>query len=363
MAYVPVQGWQMPPYPTIGYPPAFGTGLVIDATGEKIAMMGTVWNKDRATKNITRVGFRFGTVTKAGGSALTVSLQDINLAAGPTIQPDETQDQTVAIANANAAFVSNTWIRTDALSAARSVAFGAPLAVVIEYDGAGRLGADTVMVSSLGISVSGHRNLISGPALKSGTWSAITATNDIILEFDDGTFGTLLDAVPANVITVTTYGNGSAADELALEFTVPAPIKVDGAWIGSFINSGADLDIVLYNGTTVMATFSVDSNAILAAATQHLLRIPFATEQELLPGNTYRLSQKPTTAATVAVYDITVADANHFQASPLDIAACLATRVDAGAWTTLPTRRPLMGLYVSAIPDGAGGGSIAHVVG
>src|SRR5262245_9299830 len=136
MAFVQVPGnglWI--PSPSLPYSfaaaPALSTLLLIDATGEEAAFCGRVFFPVRSgTKDVRKVGFRFGAVTKAGGSALTVSLQDVNLGTGPTMQPDETQDQTVAVANADAGFTSNAWYQTGALSADRTVALGELLAVV-----------------------------------------------------------------------------------------------------------------------------------------------------------------------------------------------------------------------------------------
>jgi len=124
--------------------------LLIDATGEMAAFCGRVWFSARSgTKNLSRVGFRFGAVTKSGGSGLTVSLQDVTLSAGPPMQPDGTQDQTVAIANGNASFASNTWIRTGTFSASRTVTYGDLLAVNVEYDGGGRTNPDSVIVNTI----------------------------------------------------------------------------------------------------------------------------------------------------------------------------------------------------------------------
>lgn len=352
MGWAPVHQVQWPPLAVFASPPAFDSAtLLIDATGEKIALMGRVWNKDRATKNITRVGFRFGAITKAGGSGLTVSLQDVSLTTSP-LQPDEVQDQTVAIANGDAGFASSVWYRTGALSAARPVAFGELLAVVIEYDGGGRLGADSVTVSGFTTAATSLRNNVGSPVLKTaGTWVAQNQIQNIVLEFDDGTFGTLLDAYPGLTISTTAYNTGSAADEFALEFTVPAPMKVDGAWAEILWAASASVDLVLYDGTTPLVTVSTDFHTLAVTGSTRLLRVPFP-EQTLVPGTTYRLSVKPTTANNVTIYDFTMSDANHLQAWPLGTAAYLATRVDAGAWTPLTTRRPMMGLYLSAISDG-----------
>lgn len=352
MGFTPVYGLQMPAVPPITFLPTFTTGLLIDATGEKIAFMGRVWNKDRATKSISRVGFMFGAVTKAGGSGLTISLQDVSVAAGPPGRPDETPDQTVAVANADATFATNTWHRSGALSANRSVAYGELLAVVIEYDGTGRLGADSVIVNSLSPAGNPELDMLAGSALKTGgTWATGTGIGNLILEFDDGTFGTFVGAFPTNGITATAYNTGSAADEIALEFTVPGPVKVDGAWVATLMAANANVDVVLYEDTTTLVTVSTDLRTIIQAAAPRRLRLPFA-EQLLTPGHTYRLSLKPTTGNSVTAYDLGVASADHLQAWPLGTAAYYTSRADAGTWTPNTAKRPMMGLYVSAISDG-----------
>lgn len=352
MTWLPVHQVQYPPIHPTAIPPAVATTLLIDATGEKVGFIGPVWNKDRATKNITKVGFRFGAVTKAGGSGLTLSLQTVDLANGPPGRPDETQDQTVAIANGDAAFASNTWYQTAALSAARTVAFGEMLGIVIEYDGGGRLGADSVVISASSSIGSGAKSNVGSPALKTGgTWAHADVVSNVVLEFDDGTFGTLLDSYPYSGITTTAYNSGSAADEFALEFTVPVQMKVDGAWVPVIAAAGADFDVVLYQGTTALATASVDANTVVGNTVARPSRVLFA-EQVLSPGNTYRLAVKPTTANNVTIYDFVVSDANHLQAWPLGTSAYLATRVDAGDWTPVATRRPFLGLYLSAVLAG-----------
>lgn len=347
MGWVTVQGVQWPPAPPWAATPVLATTLLTDATGEKTAILGFPQTKD-VGKSLVSVGFRFGAVTKAGGSALIVSHQDLNSAAGAFPgQPDEVIDGSVAVANADAAFLSNTWINTGNFDVARTMS-ASPFAIVVEYDGAGRLGADSVIVS--GYTPAAGSAYI-GPALKTAGWAAQGVVQNILFTFGDGTFGTFLDSFPNTGFTTTAYNNGSAADEYALEFTVPAPMKVDGAWVNMAVALvSSDFDVVLYNGTTVIISASVDANW-LVSTTARPARIPFP-EQTLTPGNTYHLAVKPTTANNLTVYDFTVNNANHFQAWPLGTSAYLATRVDAGAWTPLTTRRPMMGLYVSAISDG-----------
>src|SRR5690348_8383117 len=110
MSLVATQGIFMPPAPL--YSPSGGfASTLLNATGQKVAFIGRMMNQARSAKNLTKVGFRFGTVTKTGGSALTVSLQDVDLVNGAPVQPDGTQDQTVAIANADTGFATSTFYK------------------------------------------------------------------------------------------------------------------------------------------------------------------------------------------------------------------------------------------------------------
>jgi hypothetical protein len=345
--------------------PSLGTTLVIDATGEKVAFCGRVFFPSRTgTKDIRTLGFRFGTVTKAGGSALTVSLQNVlNAGAGYPMVPDETQDQTVAIANADAAFVSNTWLQTGNLSADRTVAFGELVAVVLEYDGSGRLGADTVMLSGLAAQNAGPTHGATG-VLKTASWAAQATIPNLILGFSDGTFGTLQGAFPFSALASVSYHSGTAgADEYALELTFPGPVKIDGGggtW--GLTNSSTDVELICYDGTTPMTdgTAVIDADYGATASVRPGVG-PFAAMLSLAANTTYRLALKPTAASAVLLSYIDVAAAGHFQAHVGGEAWAMTSRVDGGAWAApTATRRPFLWPYVCAIDDavgGAGGGA------
>lgn len=345
---VAVQGLWMP-RPFEGAPAASFVSGLIDATGEKFAWIGRVWNKDRATKSIRKVHFCFGTVVKAGGSGLTLSLQNVDLANGPVYRPDGTPDQTVAIANGDAAFASNTWYTTGNLSADRSVTFGELIAVVIEYDGSGRLGADAVNIRGIPPAGAASRNLASGSALFTASWAVVNATPNVILEFTDGTFGTLDGAYPLSATASVAFNSGSAADEIALQFTPTFNGKIDGASVAMSAAAGADFDVVLYEGTTARATASFDAEVVEGSNSPRLLIAPLS-EVSIAAGVTYYLSLKPTTANNVTIYYFDVAAAGHFQAHEADSTWIYNTRVDAGAWgTATATRRPFMCVRFSQI--------------
>lgn len=336
---------------------AFVNTTAMAATGNKTAFIGRVWHPTRSTSAaVHKVGFRFGSsITKAGGSGLTVSLQDVDLTNGPPNRPDGTQDQTVAIANADASFAASTWYQTGALSADRTVAHGDLLAVVVEYDGSGRLGADSVTLSV--INTASSAPLDSGVSTNTGgTWSSAALANCVILEFADGAFGTLDFGVPISAVGSDTFQSTSNPEIIGLEFQLPFPCKCDGAWAVLNINSGADFTVQLYDGNSVIASAATDSNAIASASAtrQHIVTFP---EQSLSANHTYRIGIKPTTANAVTLSNFSVAAAGHLGAH-VGGTTWQYNTFHTSAWgSPTPTKRPLIGLRLSAVDDGTGSGS------
>jgi hypothetical protein len=356
MTLVATQGLWMPGIPPLRDVPQLQAGT-IDATGEKFAFIGRVWNKDRASKTIERVGFRFGTVTKSGGSALTVSLQDVNAAAGPPFQPDGTPDETVAIANGDGTFVSNTWHRSGTLSAGRSVTFGELLAVVIEYDGSGRSAPDTVGITTLTGSNTPIFPQTSGTALYTASWANGFAFNGVVLEFSDGTFGTLDVGFPCSAINTVNYNSASGSDEIAMVFQVPFNCKIDGMYgVVGPSSSAANFDLIIYEGTTSIASHSFDANTVLAATPAPRLAVATISEVALSKNTTYYLAAKPTTATNIQIYTIDVANADHWQVWPGGTAWNYTARVDGGSWDApTTTKRPFsFGIRISQVDDGMG---------
>ncbi len=356
MSLVSAPGIMMPSIPFLGVNIAY-VAMLIDATGEKAAFMGQVWTPNRGSKDITRVGFRFGTVSKGSGSGLTVSLQNVSTTAAVPLQPDETQDQTVAISNANIP-ASNSWYRTNALSANRTVTHGEWLAVVIEYDGSGRIGTDAINITGLGdMSANGAVCQFCSSALKTGgAWARTFILNNVILEYSDGTFGTLggpwsVMTLPCSAQSTLNLNTGSTPDEAGLRFKLPFEAYVEGAWFYSTISANTvDFDVVLYEGTTAVSTLSVDASY----ANNTAIRpgwVFFSSPGRVKPNTEYTLALKPTTANNLGMAYIDVSDANHFQAMAGGTDWHWNQRTDAGAWTPTTTRRPLMGLLLSHVHD------------
>jgi hypothetical protein len=275
---------------------------------------------------------------------------------GPVGRPDETQDETYTISNSDSGFTSNSWYTTGNLSADRSVSFGELLAVVLEYGTYG--GTDSVQISS--VSLNGVKGLSHTTLKTGGSWSAVgSVTPNVLLEFSDGTFGTLKGAVPASGFTSFTYKQDTGtADEHALQFQVPFPCKIDGAGAVLSISAGtSNFDFVVYDGTTEMTggTVSVDANTVRDTSVRHC-DVLFSQAIQLEANHDYYLSIKPTqTSNTVTLYVIDVNASGHFQAHPMGETWKYTSRLDLGSWASATnTRRPLMGLWMCAFDDAAG---------
>lgn len=352
MGYVAVKNMMFPQPMSAAVNPPASLSSAMTASAHKFAWIGPVQTPDRGSKNIQTVGFLPGTVTSAGGSTVRVSLQDVDATTGFPMRPDGTPDQTVSF-NVNT-MTSNTWFTTGNLSATRTVSHGTMLAVVVEFTTYN--GADALNLNNLSAGSTIYGNW--GCSLFTASWAQAAGLPNIILGFDDGTFGTLSAfAFPYASLTTDNVNTGSTPDEVALAFSVPAPCKIDGAWFLSANSAtGRDYSVVLYNGTSSMVATIVDADQA-QGSTGSMKTVSFA-EQTLTPGNTYYLSILPATAGNNTVYSFTVNTADHLTAHAGGTAFTYATRKSLGAWTATATKRFFGGIILSATPDGAGGSGV-----
>mgnify|MGYP001570108967 CR=1 FL=1 len=326
----------------------------IDAATEKIAFVGTYWNKDHATKSLAKVGFLSGTVTNSGTpSTLRVSLQDVSLTAAGPGQPDGTQDQFVDIGLA--ALTSDAWYQSAALSATRTVAPGDLLAVVFEYSpfNAGAI---------FNVKGRGYLTLQSPLTVFYGgaSWATQDLGPNVILEATDGTFGTLSGAHVVTAMTALGYQAASAPDEYALVFSVPFPVQVDALlarWgFGAF---AATASLALYEGTTALATVSINART-QRTGSNTLGWYSLVSPVSLTAGTTYRIGLRATSSDYIYLLYNDCAASGHGQVLPGGDTWGICSRTDAGAWSgTTLTRRPWIGFQVSGC-DAGGGGAIIN---
>lgn len=337
------------------------TSLTIDATGEKIGVVGDVWTPNSGAKSIRKLHLPFGAITKAGGSGLVASLQNVTSASTYPMLPDETQDETVAISAAE--ITANTVVTTGNLSADRNVTHGDQLAIVLEFDGSGRLGSDSYTLRfPIRSNVFGGAPAYPGVALKTASWTLNNVAPNIILEFSDGTFGCITNSfiTSAGLTAVQFKQDTAGADEYGNQIVIPSDcnVKFDGGWllVGT-IAATADYDIVLYNDTTSVGSRSIDGSQHNAGSEPRLMEFSFASELECLAGSTINFTIKPTqTTSNVLAYYNSVNASGHMALHT--IGSCILTkRLDVGSFTTVSTQRMMMGLRVSGIePVSSGGG-------
>lgn len=333
-------------------PPSYvASGPVLDATGEKFAIVGRVWWTDRGSHDIRTIGWRNGAVTSAGGSNIDLSLQDLDAATGAPTRPDGNKDQT---ANFDlGTLVADTWNQHTLASDRTGVAHGSTLGVVWEYDAGGRLGADSLEVDVLTASVSGttHGTMLSH---LTASWAAFQGHAVLVLIAADGTIGTLGASLPVKALNTHTFNSGSTPDELANQIEFNAPITLEGVEVMVGQAAAADLSVILYEGTTPTAcSVTVDEDTAPAPNTSSRWRtFWFATPCDLTANTAYYVAIRPDTTNNITLNSF---DAN--AASHLDLIAGQDfhywDRVNGGAWSNETTTRWIeMRLLISMIDDG-----------
>lgn len=319
---------------------------LLDAAGEKVGMIFMV----PKTGTISRVGFRTTTVTTA--QTLRVSLQTVSATDG---FPTGTLYGGSA-AGTQAAPAANSFY-TVTLGTAASATKGDIVAVVVEFDStAGNLYIGSYLFSSMS---GGSGNM--APYVKEFTtvWGnpADGSGSPIFsLEYSDGSYEYTAGCYPITSNSFVTFNSGSTPDERALRFSFPFSCRVTGFWFYGILSG--DTDFVLYQGTTAIQTKSVDFNQTFNNGVQGQHRFFFNSEQVISINTVYYLSAKPTTVTSIQTGEIAVPSAAAMDMFELGQKAYLATRTNAGAWTETTTARPLMGLIIDQLDDGASGAII-----
>lgn len=349
---------RLPVYPRIDSTPVPGgtTGVLLDASGEKFACIFTI------PKNGTlhKVWFRTGTVTV--GDTVKVSFQDV----GADGFPDELVDQyrTVVIADAN----DNAGFTTGILSSdgtddgtKRSVTFGQEVAIVIEYNS--YVAGNLYIAYSDALGFTGENYPYMAQKIGAGPTWAKTGNQTwpiIAIEYSDGTYEPI-NALPIASTTLQAFNSGTAvSDEYALAFTLPFSCRVKG--MGAMMELDGDCDFVLYEGTTVRASISLDADKRSSTGLNIENRL-FTAPYTLVKDTQYRIAVKPTTATSLNLLYFTVSAAAIMDSFDGGQSFFQSTRLNEGGWSDTTTNRPFIWLLLDAFDDGvggAGGGLLVH---
>jgi hypothetical protein len=354
MAQVSIPGgvWMPPVQYTIA--PAL-TASALTASGHKAAWIGQVKMPDRGAagaRSITKVGFLPGAITAAGGSTMRLSLQNLDLSTGTPHRPDGTQDQTVDFLIS--APTASTFYKSAALSAARSVTHGEQIAVVLEYQT--YLGADSFAIQNM-TGISAAFLTLNSFLLNTASWVHVNALPSILFEFTDGSFGSFAGGFPLSALNTHALTTATTPDEIALEFQVPFPTKIEGCWLVATLGATRNIEINLYNaGGSTLATVTIDAEQSAGTAAR-VVQAMFSSEVSLAANTTYRLGFKPTTTAANTFYSLSVDAAGHFDTWFGGQAWKYTARSDGGSWdAATATQRPVGGLILSSVDNGASSG-------
>lgn len=349
----PAIGWPLGSFPNASNPSMAGPTNAMDSSADLYSITDCIVWEDGGTHDIRYVHWR---CQVAGGSpnyTVEIGLADPTNASGPPARWDGTLDQSGTQANPTAATNYTTTLGTDRTG----VADGTLLCLVFQFSAyvQGTFGPAAMSTSAssrndLGLSFV-HFDGVS-------TYSLLGNAPLITFESPDGYFGHFAQGLPRLSALTSQNFNNSGTRRVALEFVADA--KEWAHLIAFFVTvaSGADFDLVLYEGTSTSAPtekvrLAVDSTQIHSNGAARWIE-KMVTEQQLTDGETYRLALEPSTANNVSVYYIDVSTAAHKNSlAP----GCSWVTHDGTNWSSPTTTRVPLSYYGrSAIEDGAGGG-------
>ncbi|MCZ2109083.1 MAG: hypothetical protein LC118_05865 [Dehalococcoidia bacterium] len=311
----------------------------VDAAGEKAAMI------IRVTKagSIRKVHFRLNTVTTPTDT--DVRIETVDPATGNPTGTLWAANTNVTVASGS--LTGNTCITSGALTADAVVAVYV-IAVVIAPSG-------SPDYNVAGYTMYNTDNVSSYTALYTTSWTKTGGIGpNVGLEYSDGSFGYIPYCAPMQNNSNISLSTSTTPDEVAMKFSVDAPMRIAGAHL--FMVVTGDFQLVLYEGTTALATASFDKD-LAGNAGSRSAWIMFNAPVELVAGTTYYLAIKPTTTTALTMYYQEVSVVGLWDQMSGGQAVHGAQRVDLGGWTSQTLRRYSIAAIFDQIDDGTGSGS------
>lgn len=350
MALVEVPGglWIPEPLPSSTSYPSLTNVVLIDASGEKFALIF----RAPKTGTLDSFAFRLGAVTQAPTNGLKCSFQDVSLTTG---HPDETVDQSATVTSG---LTANAWVDPGAFSAGRSVTRGDLVAAVIEF--ATFVAGDSLEFSGWYETATVYPLHTLYSALKTGgTWVKAQTLPPFALKYTDGSYAVVPGLYPTKNVNTVTFDSTTSPDERGMRFTLPMACRLQGVLYRIEPVAGTTFDVVLYDAvSTVLETVTVDTDTTIPGGAGPALAM-FATT--LAENTLYRVTLKPS-ATALSAFEFDVNAAAIMDAFGGGQAFHHTSRTDAGAWTDTTTKRPWMNLWLSQVDDGVGAAVSGYAV-
>lgn len=246
----------------------------------------------------------------------------------------------------------------------RTVTRGQKLACVIEFNTSDP--TDVIYIGSIGAGDDRLRVGSGGAGYHDGgSWIRVSTYGACALRYDGTIYYPMPEFIPANSLTASPVNTGTAPDEIGLEFSFQAPVRIGSAsfCLNTAVN-GAGWDCVVYDETgAVKDTVSVKLFTDLLPTSGYIYSTVKFSQDIFVPANVpYRVTLKPTSASTINIMEMyldntTLAfnvygylDTGSNQHSWMHV-----ERTDAGDFETTDTIIPLISINVTGSDMDAGG--------
>lgn len=368
-----------------GWPGAWNTLFTsgnigtMDAATEKVAFIGRIWICDRsASKTFSSAGgkihFKAGASTvfsaAAGATTLDVGFQDTTQASAFK-QPDGTYDTKGTLVSATDTITSSA-INTCTMSTGTKTITDLMNASIV-FDMTARGGSDLVKIAAAIAPAIRGNNPGSAENVGAG-WTFVTASaSDVLIEFDDGTFGVFLGGMwlPAAESTHATVTSSTNPDEYGMRFTVPFKCTLFGCEFpvepkAGTVATGTQAVMRLMSGAAASPTLiladNLDGFENWASSSATIDRIVWnmSSPQTLTPGTVYYLSFRSSSTQQFTFHYLTYPAAGQLAWLPHGTGGYKVSRdgdaTGTGALTEVTTHLLPVTLLISQLDDGAGGG-------
>jgi hypothetical protein len=364
-------------FPWTARPSGSSSVMVMNATGNKVALVGRCYIDGRpgSSKTLSAAGggsitFTSGAITFANGSTtMDLGIQGVATGSGPLVQPDASfvvKRTLVGGTDTITATARNTFAMTGG-SGTTNISHGDLIAIV--FDMTARAGSDSVVVSSTasadiyptgaGVGIP-TANLNTG-----GNWNNTASALRIptaLITFDDGTLGMLDGSSPSVINSTEAFATGTNPNERGLLFQVPWDCKVDCLmYQGSVAGATADGTLTLYSDPLGTPT-SMTSATMLGEQSDTSIgwhSALLASEVSLTRNTDYCLALLATGAGNITLNIHTLGSASHraFYTNGTNLRK--GTRNgSSGAFSTTTTTLYHMAVRISQLNDSAGGGGV-----
>lgn len=327
------------------------------------ANAGDVWFPARTgTKTVSAVWFHLEVFSSlpVSPSVLRVSLQGLRTA---SLGPDGTpiSGGTSLLVNPS---LAPAWRQVTGMTA--TVSYGQKLAVVFDFDDNGAL-------------LSQDRFRFRAWQFQGGTsshgypWTAVAKTSsgtyvhqgvvpNVVLEFNDGTYGLLSGSTPITADSAISYLDTDSPNEYGLKFRVPFTCAADALWVAGSFSGDAETQtttIVLSDAATGDLVAQAEIDEAEMSGDNRLSIFTLRSEVTLDGGSDYVVSLRPNNSANTATLNLALINSANWR--PLmggDTNMKMVSRTGSTTWSDYSTTDlPICGVRLSRLGSTGGGGS------